>query len=266
MSKYDFTAGIPTKLKTKIPLLPVKDIEPSKLHPNPKNAQYFRTETSDYFERLTEDVRKRGIIVPLIAQQDGTLLAGHNRWEIAKRLNLKFVPVQYLASELSEEEAREFVVKDNLLRRQFSSSEWLEIYQQLYPNFEQRLAQHGQKAQAPTKKVADDVGRVDNVHSQKNADNTLDAEVLTAEKIARDTGQSKAAVQKQLQRRKKEQEEKGNIRAKKLTSSVQESNDDTPDTKFIRTMEKQLEKAEGTNEATRKAVMKVLKDFMKKLK
>jgi hypothetical protein len=29
-------------------------------------------------------------------------------------------------------------------------------------------------------------------------------------------------------------------------------------------VEKQLEKVEGANEATRKAVMKVLKDFMKK--
>jgi len=246
MSKYDFTAAIPSKLKTKIPLLPVKDIEPSKLQPNPKNTEIFRTESSEYFERLTEDIRKRGIIVPLIAEQNGTILAGHNRWEIAKRLHLKFVPVQYVASELSEEEAREFVIKDNLLRRQFSSQEWLEIYKQLYPNFDERLAKHGQRATAKTI-------RVDNVHSEENGN-----DILTAERIAADTGQSKAAVQKQLQRKKREEAEENNSQA-----LVEQSH--SIDAVLLKKVERSLQSVADANEPTRKAIAKILKAFAKQL-
>lgn len=247
MSKYDFTAAIPTKLKTKIPLLPVKDVEPSKLQPNPKNTEIFRTESSEYFERLTEDIRKRGIIVPLIAEQNGTILAGHNRWEIAKRLHLKFVPVQYVASELSEEEAREFVIKDNLLRRQFSSQEWLEIYKQLYPNFDERLAKHGQRATAKTI-------RVDNVHSEENGNN-----ILTAERIAADTGQSKAAVQKQLQRKKREEEAEENA----SQALVEQSH--SVDTVLLKKVERSLQSVTDANEPTKKAIAKILKAFAKQL-
>ncbi|MBL7991533.1 MAG: ParB N-terminal domain-containing protein [Candidatus Kapabacteria bacterium] len=246
MSKYDFTAAIPTKLKTKIPLLPVKDVEPSKLQPNPKNTEIFRTESPEYFERLTEDIRKRGIIVPLIAEQNGTILAGHNRWEIAKRLHLKFVPVQYVASELSEEEAREFVIKDNLLRRQFSSQEWLEIYKQLYPNFDERLAKHGQRATAKTI-------RVDNVHSEENGN-----DILTAERIAADTGQSKAAVLKQLQRKKREKE------AENTSQTLMEQSRNI-DTTLLKKVERSLQSVKDANEPTRKAIAKVLKAFAKQL-
>lgn len=247
MSKYDFTAAIPTKLKTKIPLLPVKDVEPSKLQPNPKNTEIFRTESSEYFERLTEDIRKRGIIVPLIAEQNGTILAGHNRWEIAKRLHLKFVPVQYVASELSEEEAREFVIKDNLLRRQFSSQEWLEIYKQLYPNFDERLAKHGQRATAKTI-------RVDNVHSEENGN-----DILTAERIAADTGQSKSAVQKQLQRKKREEE------AEENTSQALVEQSYSIDTVLLKKVERSLQSVTDANEPTKKAIAKILKAFAKQL-
>lgn len=247
MSKYDFTAAIPTKLKTKIPLLPVKDVEPSKLQPNPKNTEIFRTESSEYFERLTEDIRKRGIIVPLIAEQNGTILAGHNRWEIAKHLHLKFVPVQYVASELSEEEAREFVIKDNLLRRQFSSQEWLEIYKQLYPNFDERLAKHGQRATAKTI-------RVDNVHSEENGN-----DILTAERIAADTGQSKSAVQKQLQRKKREEE------AEENTSQALVEQSYSIDTVLLKKVERSLQSVTDANEPTKKAIAKILKAFAKQL-
>mgnify|MGYP002777360655 CR=1 FL=1 len=245
MSKFDFTAAIPDKLKTKIPLLPVKDIEPSQLQPNPKNAQYFRTETSDYFERLTEDIRKRGILVPLIAQKDGTILAGHNRWEVAKRLKLKFVPVQYIASELSEQEIREFIIKDNLLRRQFTSQEWMEIYKNLYPDFEQRLAKHGQRSKK----------RVDNVHSENSNDFAL-----TAERIAADTGQSKAAVQKQLQRKRQE-----NKSSRKTASTKHTLSTSSLDTTLVKKLEKDLALVESSNETTKKAIAKILRDFARKI-
>jgi ParB-like chromosome segregation protein Spo0J len=157
----------------------VQKVERHKLRPNPKNAEYFTPETEEYFTRLEQDIRERGILVPLLAKEDGTLLAGHNRLTIAEKLNLKFVPVQYVKQTISEKEEQAFVIKDNLFRRQFSSAEWLQIYRKLYPDFEELIAEDS-KAGKPK------VG------------------ALTAKKIAEDTGQKHEAVRKQIQRVKEE--------------------------------------------------------------
>ena len=153
----------------------VQKVERNKLRPNPKNEEYFISESPEYFERLEQDIRERGILVPLLAKEDGTLLAGHNRLIVAEKLNLKFVPVQYVKQQISESEEQSFVIKDNLLRRQFTGAEWLQIYRRLYPDFDERIAV-GNKAGKPK------------------------AEALTATIIAKDTGQKVEAVRKQLQR------------------------------------------------------------------
>jgi hypothetical protein len=79
---------------------------------------------------------------------------------------------------LSEEQEREFVVKDNLLRRQLSTEERIKLYALLYPNFEERLAPKGGRSNALTAELP----------------------IITAAQIAADTGQTQAAVTKQLNR------------------------------------------------------------------
>lgn len=155
----------------------VKTVEVSTLSPHPNNKKYFRTESADYFERLREDVQKRGIVVPLIAKKDGVLLAGHNRLEVAKQLGLKYVPVQYVHRDLSDEQEQEFLIKDNLLRRQFTGDEWIDIYRRLYPNFEEAVIHERLKGRAKS-----------------------GIKTLSAKSIADDTGQKVSAVQKQLQK------------------------------------------------------------------
>lgn len=155
----------------------VKTVEVSALVPHPHNKKYFRTESADYFERLREDIEKRGIVVPLIAKKDGMLLAGHNRLEVAKQLGLKYVPVQYVHRDLSNEQEQEFLIKDNLLRRQFTGDEWIDIYRRLYPNFEEAV-----------------------IHERLKGRAKGGAQTLTAKTIANDTGQKVSAVQKQLQK------------------------------------------------------------------
>jgi hypothetical protein len=265
MAKKQFTASIASIVSQTAAIesrygLRLSDVvqEPlNKLRSNPLNEQLFDREETAYFEQLCADVQERGILVPLIAKADGTLLAGHNR--------LKVVPVQYVEEQLNADAERKFVINDNLLRRQLSNEQRIKLYQVLYPNFDVRIRNAAGRPQKSTTK-GHQKNNVDSVHISQN-DETAS---LTAADIARDTGQSLTAVQKQLQRRKKEQKEKGNA-GTKISKSViqnftQKKNDDTPDTKFIQGVEKQLEKAAGTNEATRKALMKVLKDFMKKLK
>ena len=71
----------------------IKQVNPTSLRKNPENEKYFDLLQGKEFQRLAEDIRKNGIKVPLVAKQDGTLLAGHNRLLIAKTLKLKAVPV-----------------------------------------------------------------------------------------------------------------------------------------------------------------------------
>jgi len=153
-------------------LMPIQHVTLDRIRENPLNAELFTPEDTAYFGRLRDDVRMRGIQVPLIAKRDGTLIAGHNRLRVARELGLKTIPVQYVKSELTSDAEREAIIKDNLLRRQLSVDERIALYKQLYPNFDERLHTNG----------------------RPNSD------ALTAAKIAADTGENVETVRKQLQK------------------------------------------------------------------
>lgn len=114
-----------------VQLSEVQYISPSLLKNNPIN-NFFSNESSEYFESLKKDIIERGIIVPLIAKKDNILVSGHNRLQIAIELGFLSVPVQYILQELSEQEERGFVFKDNILRRQLSATDKEELIKRLY--------------------------------------------------------------------------------------------------------------------------------------
>ncbi len=173
-------ARTPKSMRSTMKLSEVKSISRSSLRINNSNADYFRKEDDAYFERLTEDVKRRGFLVPLIAKKDGTLLAGHNRLTVAERLGIDFLPVQYVELPLTKEEEREFVIKDNLLRRHLSANEWIEVYKKLYPDFEDTFLNEETRTKS---------GRL------KNGE-----ERLTIAKIAADVGQKEVTVKAQIRR------------------------------------------------------------------
>lgn len=167
-----------------IRLSPVRQTPLAALKLNPLNTSFFAEESEEYFANLTKDIRERGILVPLIAKKDGTLLAGHNRLDVALSIGLGYVPVQFVEEneewKLSEQQEKEFLIKDNLFRRQFSREQWIELYQVLYPDFEAQIMQASRTG-------------------------------LNAAKIAADTGQNQAAVQKQLQKFRREKSEEPKV-------------------------------------------------------
>lgn len=173
------------QMTTGIELRKVELIPTNNLLPNPLSLQYFKELTIGELEKLSEDIQKRGILVPLIARLDNVLLSGHNRLAIAKELKLTHVPVQYVVKPLTSEEEREFVVKDNFLRRQLTNDEKIALYKVLYAEFETRLASKGRPA-----------------HGFAASSN-----VITIEQIARDTAQKPETVKKQLQKFKRESEQ-----------------------------------------------------------
>lgn len=114
-----------------VQLSEVKHISTLILKDNPIN-NFFSNESPEYFESLKQDILERGIIVPLIAKEDNTLISGHNRLRVAKELGLTSVPVQYILQELTAQEERGFVFKDNILRRQLSASDKEVLIKKLY--------------------------------------------------------------------------------------------------------------------------------------
>ena len=85
-------------------------------------------------------------------------------------------------------------------------------------------------------------------------------ELAAAERIAADTGQSKAAVQKQLQRQKREQEE-----AEEHTTQIPTVQSQSIDTVLLKKVERSLQSVTDANEPTKKAIAKILKTFAKQL-
>lgn len=165
-------------------------VAPSELRANPVNSRLFKEESSGYFHRLRKDIQEKGILNPLLATSGGKLLAGHNRLRIAEELDLPSVPVQYVEETLSEEREKEIIIKDNLLRRQFSSSEWVMLYKQLYPNFDEEITKENRGGDRKSKN--------ETTSNDDNADTVQTPTKLTAKRIAQETGQTENAVKKHL--------------------------------------------------------------------
>lgn len=113
-------------------LSPVRSTEIGKLKENPVSSKHFRDLSGDDFAKLKEDIKARGVLVPLVAMKDGTLLAGHNRLRAAREIGVEKVPVQWVEDELSRKDQEGFVIKDNVLRRQLSAQEKESLILSLY--------------------------------------------------------------------------------------------------------------------------------------
>jgi len=83
-----------------IKLSEIKQVNTDSLRDNPLNGHFFDEGPGRETDQLFNDIKERGIIVPLIAKKDGTLIAGHRRLFVAQELKMKTVPVQYVESEL----------------------------------------------------------------------------------------------------------------------------------------------------------------------
>ena len=144
-----------------LPLSPVIKRPPQDLRENTLNS--FSPLTGKHYERLKADIAKNGILVPLIARKDGQLLAGHNRLQIAKELNLGSVPVQFLETDLLPKAEQEFLIKDNLLRRQLSPADQAIYLSELYPaEFETDMRGGDRKSEKSKRHGVPLIGRIAN--------------------------------------------------------------------------------------------------------
>ena len=108
-----------------------------KLRPNPMQPR--RDFDTRSLEELTESVREKGIIQPLIIRPDPErdggymIVAGERRWRAAQQAQLHDIPV--VIRELSDTESLEYALVENIQRSDLNPMEEALAYRQLIDRF-----------------------------------------------------------------------------------------------------------------------------------
>lgn len=110
-------------------MLPVGQLKPGKYQPR---RQFDEEAIAD----LVESVREKGILQPLLVRPFGDgfeIIAGERRWRAAQRAQLHEIPV--IVRDLTDREALEIALVENLQRADLSALEEAEGYRRLIDEF-----------------------------------------------------------------------------------------------------------------------------------
>ena len=86
----------------------------SEVKANPNNPRIIK---DDKFKKLVQSIKEFPEMLelrPIVVNNDGVVLGGNMRLKACKEAGLKEVPV-IKASELTEEQQKEFIIKDNVV-------------------------------------------------------------------------------------------------------------------------------------------------------
>jgi DNA modification methylase len=89
----------------------IKEVSTRTLRAHPTNA---RTHPQKQLRQIARSIEQFGFTVPIIADENGIILAGHGRWLAAQQLGLRRVPVVVLSG-LSDAQKRAYLLADNKL-------------------------------------------------------------------------------------------------------------------------------------------------------
>ena len=104
------------------------NMNPHKLHTHPSN-ELFDPLSTDVYQALKDDIAQHGMINPILATTDFTIIAGHHRVKAALELGLPTVPVEI--QDVDATEAERLLIADNVLRRQLNPMEQARLIQRL---------------------------------------------------------------------------------------------------------------------------------------
>lgn len=88
-------------------MLQVQEIEIEKLHPWEDNPRL----NDHAVNSVVESIRSFGFNVPILCDQNMTIIAGHTRWKAAQKLGLEKAPV--IMIEMTDSKRRAFAIADN---------------------------------------------------------------------------------------------------------------------------------------------------------
>jgi ParB family chromosome partitioning protein len=123
--------------------LPKRTLPIDRIDRNPRNPRRdFRDEE---LAELTDSVKRHGIVQPIVVRPVGDrfeIIAGERRWRAAQRAGLHDVPVAVL--ELSDREALEVAIVENVQRADLNPVEEARGYQALIAEFDYTQADLGE--------------------------------------------------------------------------------------------------------------------------
>jgi len=121
-----------TKSKTNITKLKIYDVKRNRLQPR----KVFNKER---LEELTNSIKERGVIQPIIVRKDKSLvgkfeiIAGERRWLASQNAGLHEIPVVIL--DVDDEKTLEFAIVENVQRQDLNAIEEAQGYQRLIDEF-----------------------------------------------------------------------------------------------------------------------------------
>jgi len=121
-----------TKSKTNITKLKIYDVKRNRLQPR----KVFNKES---LEELTNSIKERGVIQPIIVRKDKNLvgkfeiIAGERRWLASQNAGLHEIPVVIL--DVNDEKSLEFAIVENIQRQDLNAIEEAQGYQRLIDEF-----------------------------------------------------------------------------------------------------------------------------------
>lgn len=101
----------------------IKKIKISEIKPNPNNPRLIKDDKFKKLVKSIQDFPQMLEIRPIVVNDDMIVLGGNMRLKACKEAGLKELPV-IKASELTEEQQREFIIKDNV---GFGEWEWEDL-------------------------------------------------------------------------------------------------------------------------------------------
>ena len=96
--------------------------DPCKLKVSPATLDLGMKTNSMQYDKLKEDIKERGIQVPLTLDKDEAVICGVTRLKVAQDLKLDKIPcIKYSSSKYQD--IQRYALSDNLIRRQISKEE-----------------------------------------------------------------------------------------------------------------------------------------------
>lgn len=117
--------------------LSASEIAIDRIVPNPKQPR--RTFVEADLEELTESIKTKGIIQPILVRPDPSqpemfeIIAGERRWRAARRAGLSMVPA--VVREMDDREMLEIAIIENVQRADLNAVEEAEAYKALIDRF-----------------------------------------------------------------------------------------------------------------------------------
>jgi DNA modification methylase len=98
----------------------------SSIKPNPSNPRIIKDEKFEKLKQSIKDFPQMMELRPMIVDESNTLLGGNMRFKALQDLGYKEIPDNWIkkASELTEEQKKEFIIKDNV---GFGEWEWEQL-------------------------------------------------------------------------------------------------------------------------------------------